>query len=410
MDTLDVHALGPSGSGKTVFMASTYSRLRLRRKDSAFYVRTDHQSSLNLNAVYNRVVSPGENWPEASQQIHEWKFSVVVPSSTGDLEPLRIRYLDYPGGILTNPQAASDDRIRDLLERLRSAHGLLVLLDGMAMAELMRNRPAGQRYLDVDLSSSLEIAQQSRCPIHFVVTKWDLLEGWVELGALRDRLLADENFGDVVAAKSRQVGATIRLIPVSSVGSGFAKLLPDGRMEKTGAPARPMNVEIPLVAVLPDFLQFVYEELAAREAELDREPQGQSRVDAFVAAPGAASKIGDYAAQILQRIAPALSGRVGLLQRNPGLAALIASKPDVIADAVTGLADRLITARADRGRVSRDSFLAELHQKRLAVRTEREAFEVIERQFADMLAEFEAAHPQSVLSGGTRAFVEGTAR
>ncbi len=411
VDTLDVHALGPSGSGKTVFLASLYSLLRIRRADFAFYLRTELSASLDLNAVYNRVTSPEETWPEASQSVHEWTFTVTVPSESGDLEPLQIRYLDYPGGILTNPHASNDERIGRLLGRLREANGLLVLLDGMAMRDLVHGRPSGQRYLDVELSSSLEIAQQSRCPIHFVVTKWDLLDGTVALGQVRDRLLSDDNFGDLVQAKSRDVGSTIRLIPVSSVGSGFARLLSDGRMEKTGAKARPFNVQTPLVAVLPDFMQYAYEGLALQEAALDQQPQATSKVDALIGAPGASEKVGDYVAKLLQRYAPTLGARV--LQRNPVLAGLIASKPDVIAQTVSGLAQRLIRAREERGRAGREAYLTDLHRKRLAVRTEREAYELVEAQFASLLSEFETAYPESVLSGGTRVFLdelEGVAR
>lgn len=409
MDTLDVHALGPSGSGKTVFMASLYSRLRIRRSDLTFYLKSDdHHRSLDLNAVYNRIANPDDTWPEASQNVEEWAFTVTVPSAVGDLQPLRITYLDYPGGVLTNPQAAADERIVRLLERLRNAHGLLVLLDGMAIVDLMQDRPAGQRYLDFDLTSSLEIVQQSRCPIHFVITKWDLLSGVHHLGAIRDRLLADENFRDLIEAKTRDVGATIRLIPVSSVGNGFAALQPDGRMVKTGTRPKPLNVEIPLVAVLPDFLQFAYEALAVREARLDEQPATKSKLESVVSAPGASAKFGDYAARLLQQYAPTIGARV--LQRNPALAALIASKPDVVANALAGFADRLIRAREERGRSGREAFLADLHEKRLAVRTEREAYEVMERQFAVMLAEFESSHPDSVLAGGTRTLFTEAAR
>ncbi|SHN53148.1 hypothetical protein SAMN05660350_00465 [Geodermatophilus obscurus] len=407
METLDVHALGPSGSGKTVFMASLYSRLRIRRSDLAFYLKTDHDTSLDLNAVFNRIANPDESWPEASQDVQEWRFSVAVPSSGADFEPLRVSYLDYPGGVLTNPQAAADGRIRSLLDRLRSAHGLLVLLDGMAVNDLMAGRPTGQRYLDFDLTSSLEIAQQSRCPIHFLVTKWDLLEKAYSLGSIRDRLLDDENFNDLIAAKARDVGATIRLIPVSSVGSGFAELTPEGGMRKTGVRARPYNVEIPLVAVLPDFMQFAYQEVARREASLEDAPGGSSRIQALMSSPDASAKIGTYAAQILRRIAPTVGGR--LLQHNPALAALIANDPETVAKALTGLADRLLKLRQEREGSGRAAFLDDLHRRRLAVHSEREAYEVLERQFTTILDEFELHHPDSVLSAGTRSFLQGAA-
>jgi hypothetical protein len=390
-------------------MASLYSRLRIRRPDIAFYLRSDPQTSLDLNAVYNRIVAPDDSWPEASQSIQEWEFTVEVPTATADIDALRIRYLDYPGGVLTNPKALADRRIKELVDRLRSAHGLLVLLDGQAVRDLMLDRRAGHRYLEFDLSSSFEIAQQSRCPIHFVVTKWDLLEGEFLLGAIRDKLLADENFADLVAAKERDVGATIRLIPVSSVGSGFAELQPDGSMRKTGARARPYNVEIPLVAILPDFMQFAYEELARHEAGLAEKPvaTGTDPLVGTLTSPDIQAKIAKLASNLLQKYASAFSAK--FLKTNPMLKTLLAENPDVIADTISGLADRLVKARAERSRLGREAFLAELENKRLSVRGRRDAFEVLERQFALMLTEFEVSHPESVIAGGTYRFIRQNA-
>ena len=99
MRTFTIHALGPSGSGKTVFMSSLYTRLRLRRPDLAFYLKSDHDSSLYLNSVYNKVANPTEEWPEASQTVQEWNFTTcvsspfrgaaprVVPNSSNRIDP-----------------------------------------------------------------------------------------------------------------------------------------------------------------------------------------------------------------------------------------------------------------------------------------------------------------------------------
>lgn len=400
MDVLDVHALGPSGAGKTVLMAGVYNRLHLRRADLTFYLRSDHRTSLDLNAVFNRVADPDGSWPEASQDIREWDFTVTVPTATDEVDALRVRYLDYPGGVLTNPNAAADSRIQELVDQLGRAHGLLVLLDGMAMRDILRDDPAGRRYLRTDLTSSLEIAQRSRCPIHFVVTKWDLLHGEFELAALRDRLLAEENIADLLAVKRHTVPATIRLIPVSSVGTGFAELMPDGRMRKTGRPARPEGVEIPLMAVLPDFMQFAHAELTRRESELDQpSPQGMDKWLAAAAAPGTTTKLGVVAARLLQRYGPSLGGKV--LRNNPGLAALLVADPDGLAERITGFADRMIAARTERRRAGRDASIAALHQQRMQITTAREAFALLEQQFAGSLDDFEQRHPASVLVGGT---------
>ncbi|MGH3586181.1 MAG: hypothetical protein ACRDQ0_07630, partial [Pseudonocardia sp.] len=268
--TFEIHALGPSGSGKTVLMASLYQRLRLRRPELAFYLRSDPDTSVHLNAVFNRIVDPDQEWPEASQGIEAWNFTACVPSPAGDFEPVSFRYLDYPGGVLTDPRGAHDATISTLVSSLRSANALLILLDGQAMVSVVEGGQRGRRYLDFEITSSLEIAQQSRCPVHFVVTKWDLVEGRCTLAQIRDALLRDDNVGDLVRSKAEDAPTTIRLIPVSAVGPGFAELLPDGRMRKTGAPARPERVELPLLAVVPDFLQFAYAEIEDRDRRLAR--------------------------------------------------------------------------------------------------------------------------------------------
>lgn len=403
MDTLDVHALGTSGAGKTVFMAAMYERTRLRRADSAFYLRTPHSASLDLNAVFNRVADPDGDWPEASQDIREWEFTVTVPAAQEDVPALALRYLDYPGGILTNPHTGGDERVDTLVDRLTSANGLLVLLDGQALLANLRGEPRARRYLDVDLAAVLEVAQRSRCPIHFVVTKWDLVAPEFELTAVRDLLVADENFSDLLAAKKATIPAPMRLLPVSAVGTGFAQAMPDGRMAKSGEPARPQGVELPLAAVLPDFMQFAHAEIARRADDLDNTEVRPSKVMAAVNRPDAAAKVGAVLAMLVQRVAPVVAQRV--LGNNPGLAHLLTSKPDTVANALTGLADRVLAAGVERERLSRARRIEQLHLRRRAVASTREAFELVERQCVAALADLEVAHPESVLAGGIAAFL-----
>ncbi|MFM6845726.1 MAG: hypothetical protein ACKPKS_18375, partial [Dolichospermum sp.] len=47
----------------------------------------------------------------------------------------------------------------------------------------------------------------------------------------------------------------IRLIPVSSVGKGFAEHQTDGSMKKTGKLPKPYNIELPIACILPDKLK-----------------------------------------------------------------------------------------------------------------------------------------------------------
>lgn len=395
-----IHALGPSGSGKTVFLASLYSRMRIRRPDLAFYLSADHETSLALNAVFNQVASPTESWPEASQSVNEWRFRTRVPSRAGDFEPLEFVYLDYPGGALTNPRAMQDRAIQELVDRLRSANALLVLLDGLAMLQLLRGDREGQRYLDFDITSSLEIAQQSRCPIHFAVTKWDLLEGRFTLNDLRAALMANRNFADLIHAKTQDIPGTIRLLPVSAVGTGFAELQPGGEMRKLGRSPEPYQVDLPLVSVFPDFFQFAYEELRAQGSALDEIRQTQS-VQRFLD-PDTTNKFKQALRGAAKKAMPLV--QTGLRRRSPALAALLSMGGDWMIDDVFDYADRLLDSRSARAEQGRSEYARALMETRQRIDSDRAALQLVERQCEGIISDFEIEHPESVLAGGLQTF------
>lgn len=401
MRKVSIHALGPSGSGKTVFMAALYNRLLIRRPNLTFYLKTDPQASLQLNTLYNRIASPTEAWPEASQAVNEWHFRACIPTPTGDFEPLEFVYLDYPGGALTNPRAMDDPAIRSLVDRLRSANALLVLLDGQAMLSLLRGERTGRRYMEFDVISSLEIAQQSRCPVHFAITKWDLLEGQYSLGDVRFKLMEDENFANLINSKGQDMPGTIRLIPVSAVGFGFAQLLPTGEMKKIGDRPRPHQVELPLVAVLPDFFQFAYAELSARQEDVKELKQARDLQRAF-------DQIGEGRMKaimrtVLEKAMPSLHAM--LAQRSPALASVLALGGDWSIDEVVDHAHRFVeegVERLDRERAKRAT--AELLQGRQQVASDKEALDLLKRQADQLITDFEIDHPESVLAGGVEEF------
>jgi hypothetical protein len=88
-------------------------------------------------------------------------------------------------------------------------------------------------------------------PVHFVISKWDLIENHFSLESIRERLLAIRDFKQLVQSRV-QAGSQVRLIPVSSVGSGFAVPQPDGSMKKVvGHQPEAFQVEMPIACVLP---------------------------------------------------------------------------------------------------------------------------------------------------------------
>lgn len=380
--TYEVHALGPSGAGKTVFMASLYKRLNIKRSELPFYMKSEYSSGLHLNRTYNQLANPDETWPSATQQVMEWSFTACVPTPAGDFEPIRYTYVDYPGGVLTAARGAQDEVVGPLVTRLKNADALLVLLDGQQIMALLHGERSGARYLELDMTSSLEIVQQSRCPVHFVVTKWDLLEGKHTLEEVRDRLMENHDFADLVEAKRTATAAAIRLFPVSAVGPGFAELQPSGEMKKTGSPhPQPVNVELPLISVVPDTLQFVY---------LEAENRG-----------GRAGRAMKKLRVRLEDLAE--SGRLQRMTKkavNALIARLVKRFPQV---AVVNLVD-----------VDKHIDDAVEHVVRLAkhldtelnrpVENLRDALAGLTLQFTRLLAEFEKSEPASVLAGGLADF------
>lgn len=400
MRTIHVHALGPSGSGKTVFMAAMYRQLRIEREAASFYLETDFDTSLHMNTVFNAVASPSEDWPPGTRTLNEWEFGLTVTTPKGSFEALKMTYLDYPGLILTAPRAAADERFAGAIEKLKSAHALLVLLDGVGVRACLRGEPHGRRFLDFEVSSSLEIVQHTRCPVHFAVTKWDQLEGAHSLTEVRDLLMADDNFRDLIRNRFRSPSGPVRLIPVSSVGTGFAALQPSGQMQKLGRPPHPFQVELPLMSVIPDFFTHAYSELRAQDQMLI------NRIRPQVSGQGRFGKVQDLifdkarlaqAREVARRF---LTPRVARMLRSahPTLAALLPDDPEQLIDELLLIveeASRRAVAKSEGRRAADTAHIAELRD---GVHDQISALHLIETQFREILDRFEQEHPESLLA------------
>jgi hypothetical protein len=144
--------------------------------------------------------------------------------------------------------------------KIKEADALLCLLDGQKVCSLMRGERLGLVWSINDLHNMLIIMQRVDKPIHFVISKWDIVKEQYTLEQILKRLIQIEEFKSIVELRN-QANSPVRLIPVSSVGMGFAKLQPDGSMKKTGILPKPYQVEIPLAYVLPDRIKAKLEEL-----------------------------------------------------------------------------------------------------------------------------------------------------
>ncbi len=253
MQSYKVVMLGSSRAGKTVLLASMYQKLSIPNEEIGFSISCDNpeQGGL-LNQKYVQIIDPLREWPERTTRadVSTWQFTCNVQTRDLTIYPaVKFTYIDYAGEILTEPTKQDRVLTKSVLEEIKQANAL------------------------PELQMLLQIVSQSRQPVHFVLTKWDLFDGKFSLDQIRNRLWEIEAFRQTLLNRRERYDTT-RLIPISAVGTGFAKPepQPDGKitMRKVkDAKARPFQVEIPLACVLPDVLDDQLKRLAESEGKHD---------------------------------------------------------------------------------------------------------------------------------------------
>ncbi len=255
MNTYTVIMLGPRGSGKTVFLASMYNQLCTQGEGGFFLELESVEKSKQLHDIYTQIAFE-EKWPLGTRrsEVSEWTFTCRIQTKDLPIYPAcKFTYLDYAGGLLTD-QTDEDDPKFD--EQVKKADALLGLLDGQRLCALMQNEKLGQKWAVNELPRILSIMQKTGKPIHFIISKWDIVEKKYTLEQIRDCLLKEiPHFKNLVSTYNR-AGKPVRLIPVSAVGKDFVTLKPDGSMEKNlSVLPQPFQVEVPLACILPDLIQ-----------------------------------------------------------------------------------------------------------------------------------------------------------
>jgi hypothetical protein len=271
MNNYSIIMLGPSGSGKTVFLSSLYKKLSTQ-SELGFFLQVDTgEKRKRLNNIYTQVAAD-EKWPAGTRysEVSEWTFTCRVqnPSDLSIYDACCFTYLDYAGGRI-NEEMDEEDENSEFNEKFKAADALLGLLDGQKLCALIGKEKIGTVWAVNDLRNMIDEMQGSSKPVHFVISKWDIVEPNYTLEQIRDRLLEIDEFKNLVKLRN-QAGSPVRLIPVSAVGKGFAIAKPDGSMEKTGEFPKPFQVEVPLACILPDMIQVMMEELIRkRKSELE---------------------------------------------------------------------------------------------------------------------------------------------
>ncbi|MFN7501594.1 MAG: hypothetical protein AN487_19940 [Anabaena sp. CRKS33] len=266
LPTYNVVILGPSGSGKTVFLGSMYHKLSTQG-ESGFFLAVDNAERTILNQIYTEVATE-ETWPEPTQiiNISNWTFTCKIQTPKGTYSACQFQYTDYAGEILTDHK---DDPtyIEKFNETIKNADVLLGLIDGSRLLSYIKGERSGTKWVVRDLANVLDLMQNTDKSIHFIISKWDLIEDKYTLEEVRNHLLEIEQFRNIIMTRSNNSDinnennrnddskGVVRLIPVSSVGKGFAEQQSDGSMRKTGKLPKPYNIELPIACILPDKLK-----------------------------------------------------------------------------------------------------------------------------------------------------------
>lgn len=273
LNTYTVIMLGPSGFGKTVYLASLFKKLSTPGNLNFYLVVNEAQNQKALNRIYTQVATD-ETWPQGTKlsEISEWHFTCRVQTEDRRIySACQFTYYDYAGGRITEKNIPDDP---DFNHAIKNADALLGLLDGQKLLAFMRNENLGREWIHKDLANMLNAIINNPNPVHFVISKWDIVESHYSLKEIRDRLLTIDAIDNIVKTRNSQ-GIPVRLIPVSSVGNGFAILQPDGTMQKTGTQPSPFQVEAPLACILRDkveqYLSEKVRELEELEANLNPE-------------------------------------------------------------------------------------------------------------------------------------------
>jgi hypothetical protein len=249
---LTLAVVGFETSGKTVFAGSMFNALRVPDASGVF-LDTTPENAGKLLALYTTTADTDKKFPSSTNkgELVEWPFTVKVKSAAAVTDIGQFSYLDFAGESLRDLfSAAPNPETQRLYARFQDADIMIAVLDGLHVKRFMEGRPPS-RFYD-DLGTLLSLLSNHQKPVNLILTKWDLLEDHYTFRQVAERLLQIGTFANFV--RSQRVLGTCRLIPVSSVGSGFVR--EDGNMMRKipGKVINPFRVETPIACALPDAL------------------------------------------------------------------------------------------------------------------------------------------------------------
>jgi hypothetical protein len=303
-----VVAIGAESAGKTTFLAMMYEMLCVDPNgERGYHISTDLASASLLNQRADQIRRPGNVWPQSTMgRLTPFEFDFQMRVGGGPRGILRLRYVDYPGDLLEDPEAGNEAVRRALETEIAKASALLVVIDGYLVLGLMQQDQRRIELLHRKLRAVVQRVQHGQsgknpralAPLQVLVTKWDMLadEGH-SLQEVRRKLIADRFFRGMVATRmpdgqsDHLPPGRVRLIPVSVLGKGAVERLERGTadgsgvhrfavVKRAGFRPRPINLDVPFAAILPDLLDQVLAALSPRQRRRVRRAERWRRLRA----------------------------------------------------------------------------------------------------------------------------------
>jgi hypothetical protein len=309
-------AIGDMGSGKSTFISTLYQHLSVdgdgRR---GYYLSAGLDRSIGLNSDADTTARPGPLWQAKTERVEDRiDLDFQVPLAGAPAGVLRIRLTDYPGEFLRDANAGSEDQRGRLRAAVAEADALLLLVDGHRLLRALEGASAERREFEESLRATVNVAQDAPMihsgrpapPVQVLVTKWDLLAakrfgGTYKLPRVRAVLMENEHFRTLVQVRRAARGTPgaehgrVRIIPVSVLGFDAVEqysLEQNGIASdvhvKSDAVRAPINLDVPISAVLPDRLDQILAGLSPRTL---RRAKRHERLELLAAQGGKVKRI-----------------------------------------------------------------------------------------------------------------------
>ena len=262
METYRVANLAGRGGGKTVYLAVLYWLLSISGIDG-LKLRASSAQARRLNELF-LTITYGTEWPRGTADVSEWTFDVVVTTPAREFVVCRFVFADYPGGDFIDGAARNED-LDAFLQNSDCVYGML---DGANIRQIL-DGGGSLESLAKDLMRIAQTVDRGTKPIHLLLGKWDVFAGRYDLEDVLALLMRDVTFARI-ARNCCARDIPLRVVPVSSVGHGFATMQADGTMKKTGAHPQPFNVDKAFACILPDVVEAELSRLLREKEEREK--------------------------------------------------------------------------------------------------------------------------------------------